>query len=60
MRKLQESEEKQKERGEKGNIQAKYSIVILNTVAVDLWGCDQNLCLPPFCVLTIVHLPLFK
>lgn len=63
MVKLQETEEKQKEgRREEGNIQAKYSILILkyNTGAVDLWGYDHHLCLPPFCFPTIVHLPFFK
>lgn len=62
MLRLQETEEKEKGAGGEGNIQAKYSILILkyNTVAVDLWGYDHCLCLPPFCFPTIVHLPFFK
>lgn len=61
MLKLQETEKKQKESGEKkGNIQAVFHSGTQIGVAVNLWGYDHHPCLPPFCLPAIVHLPFFK
>lgn len=61
MLKFPKTEKKQKEGEEKkSNIQALFHSDTEIGVAVNLWGYDHHLRLPPFCLPPIVHLPFFK